>query len=423
MTKLEKIKVGVIGLGCRGYGLLETVLVPMCEQNILEIVSVCDSYEDRTLVSADFVEQKINKRPKCTTDWNEVVCDEDVNAVLVLTSWEDHVKICIASMEAGKPVGVEVGGAYKLQDCFDLVACYERTGVHCMMLENCCYGRRELMALNMSRKGLFGSVVHCSGGYMHDLREEIINGDINRHYRQRNYLTRNCENYPTHELGPIMSVLDINNGNRFVSLVSVASCAKGLNEFAKAHRGEDHFLSTCKFAQGDIVTTLITCAGGEIIRLTLDTTLIRPYYSREFTVRGTKGMCEETMHGHYTYILEGMEEGVYNNKEEFYAKYDHPLHKEYAEMQAVGDHGGIDWLVLRAFVESVKSGTNTPIDAYDTASWLAIGPLSEMSIANGNTAVAIPDFTNGRWFRREEPNTGKYSLDVVITDNKTPIKP
>ena len=37
-----------------------------------------------------------------------------------------------------------------------------------MMLENCCYGRRELAVLRMIREGLFGEVVHCEGSYQHD---------------------------------------------------------------------------------------------------------------------------------------------------------------------------------------------------------------------------------------------------------------
>ena len=83
----------------------------------------------------------------------------------------------------------------------------------------------------------------------------------------------------------------------------------------------------------------------------------------------------------------------------------------------------MDWLVVRAFVESVKNGTQTPIDVYDTAAWLAIGPLSEMSLANGSTAVAVPDFTRGRWFHREPPVQSKYSLDGVVDDPDTPIFP
>lgn len=410
MSKIETIKVGVIGLGSRGYGLLETVFVPMWEQGIVEVVSVCDNYEDRAVASADLIEEKTNKRPQCTTDWKEVVYNNEVKAVFVLTSWEDHVKICLASMKAGKPVGVEVGGAYNLQDCFDLVECCNETCVHCMMLENCCYGRRELMALNMARKGLFGSVVHCSGGYMHDLREEIINGDVNRHYRQRNYLTRNCENYPTHELGPIMSVFDINNGNRFVSLVSVASCAKGLNEFAAKHRGEDHFLANCKFAQGDIVTTVITCADGRTATLTLDTTLPR-IYSRGFTVRGTKGMyCAD---GDYVH-LDGENEWALlsdkiGNAENYCEEYEHPIWKEYRK-NPIGAHDGMDWLVYNAFIESVREGITPPIDTYDTATLMCITSLSEISVANNGAPVEIPDFTNGKWKEKRETESGSYSL-------------
>ena len=42
-------------------------------------------------------------------------------------------------------------------------AAYEKTGTPCMMMENCCYGRNELMVLNMVRQGIFGDIVHCAG--------------------------------------------------------------------------------------------------------------------------------------------------------------------------------------------------------------------------------------------------------------------
>ncbi len=159
-------------------------------------------------------------------------------------------------MRAGKYTAVEVAGAYSVEDCWKLVRTHEETGVPCMMLENCCFGRDELMVLNMVRRGLFGEVVHCQGGYRHDLREEVSTGREMRHYRFRNYLYRNCENYPTHELGPIANVLDINRGNRMLTLVSVASKSAGLHEyllrekrpeittrkheFCPGRRGDDH---------------------------------------------------------------------------------------------------------------------------------------------------------------------------------------
>lgn len=80
-------------------------------------------------------------------------------------------------------------------------------------------------------------------------------------------------------------------------------------------------------------------------------------------------------------------------------------------------------LVSRAFIESVKNGTETPIDVYDTLAWMAIGPLSEASIARGGAPVEVPDFTRGKWMRREPPVRSKYCLDEIVEDPETPIFP
>ena len=117
----------------------------------------------------------------------------------------------------------------------------------------------------------------------------------------------------------------------------------------------------------------------------------------------------------------GMEEEIENNEEEMFERYDHPLQKEYYKTGVRGGHGGMDWLVCRAFVESVKQGTNTPIDAYDTILWMSIAPLSEMSIAKGGAPVSVPDFTKGKWIHREPIVTGKYCLDEVCIDENIKI--
>lgn len=132
----------------------------------------------------------------------------------------------------------------------------------------------------------------AKAAYKHDLRKEVAFGKENRHYRLNNYIHRNAENYPTHELGPIARILHINRGNRMVTLTSVASKSMGLKEYIKDKKPEDETLNNTDFCQGDVVNTIITCANGETILLTLDTTLPR-YYSRGFTVQGTKGMYME----------------------------------------------------------------------------------------------------------------------------------
>jgi predicted dehydrogenase len=260
------------------------------------------------------------------------------------------------------------------------------------------------LATALVRRGKLGDIVHCHGAYAHYLAEEIAGGEQNRHYRLRNYLSRNCENYPTHELGPIAQILDINRGNRFLSLVSVASKSRGMNEYAKQHENVNPALQTASFAQGDVVTTIIKCANGETITLSLDTTLPRAY-SRRFTVRGTLGMYMEdnnsiyldsdfTPEDHWCWSKN------WNNAEKYLEKYEHPVWEKYLKEGLRGGHGGMDGLVYDAFIEAVRNGTPCPIDVYDAAAWMAVTPLSEMSIAKGGAPVDFPDFTNGAFCER-----------------------
>ena len=414
----EKIRIGYIGLGLRGMDVLKKCFAEMKD---VEIAAICDWGEERLQDAVTMLEEKGKVKPYTTTDYNELLSDENIDAIVIMTGWNTHVELAKASMLAGKYTALEVGCAYDLQQCYELIEVYEQTGAPLMMLENCCYGRREMMALNLVKQGLLGEVVHCKGGYHHNLMDKDLFYDpnaANPHYRVKEYMMRNCENYPTHELGPICKVLGINRGNRLMKLTSVASKSRGLKAYAEGHFEADSIYNNVEYKQGDIVNTIITCANGETILMTLDTTLPRPYYSRDFTVRGTKGMYTEERKVLY---FEDMKEGVENNEKEMYEKYDHPLHEEYVKLGTKGGHGGMDWLVCRAFVESVKKGINTPIDAYDTVTWMSIAALSEMSIQKGGAPVDIPDFTKGKWMRREPVVDSKYCLDDVIVDKNTPI--
>lgn len=329
----------------------------------------------------------------------------EVEAVILCTAWDYHINLGIEAMEAGKYVASEVGGAYSVHDCWKLVDAYERTKVPCMLLENRVYGRDEMMIYNMAELGVLGKIVHCEGGYKHDLRREVAFGKENRHYRLSNYIHRNAENYPTHEIGPIARILHINRGNRMLMLTSVASKAERLKAYIKENKAEDQELKNTDFRQGDVVNTIITCANGETILITLDTTLPR-YYSRGFTVQGTKGMYFED---NRSIFLDGIYEEEehfcwqkhWGNVEEYREKYEHPMWKQYLEdgVKEKG-HDGIDWLVFCEFVTAVKNKTQVPIDVYDMAAWMSITALSEQSIAMGGQPVAIPDFTNGAWMKR-----------------------
>ncbi|MBP5236620.1 MAG: Gfo/Idh/MocA family oxidoreductase [Clostridia bacterium] len=406
------INIAIIGFGGRGTGLLQSEILPMCERDI-RVVSVCDVYEDRAKRAADIVEKAGYPRPAAFTDYKEAIAVSGLKAVVISSAWESHLEVAMAAMKAGLQAATEVGGAYSVEDCWQLVRTYEETGKHCMLLENCCYGREELSVLNMVRSGLFGTIVHCAGGYHHDLRGEITYGKEERHYRLRNYINRNCENYPTHEFGPIAKVLDINNGNRIMTLNSVASCSKGLHEFVMRGEHKDTPLANVNFYQGDVVTTILKCQCGQTVVLTLDTSMARPY-SRGFTIRGTNGFyCEDN----YSVFLDEVHDdfiwsqnGMWGNAEEYVEKYKHKIWENYS---AHGGHGGMDWLVLSAFFESVRTQTRPPIDTYDTATYMAITALSEQSIALSGATVFFPDFTRGKWYHRNDIEDTMFNLDKL----------
>ncbi len=395
----EKIQIGFIGLGARGMMLLKDDVLPREE---IEVTALCDLYADKMEKASGEIVKSGRVAPKKYADYMDLLNDDNVNTVIIATGWEYHVEIACEAMKKGKAIGMEVGGASSVEECRKLVRTYEEHKVPFMFLENCCFGRRELMALNMARQGLFGEIVHAEGGYCHDLRKELAFSKENRHYRLEHYLKRNCENYPTHDLGPIAKLLDIGHGNKMLTLTSTASKAGGLKEYIKKEKSDDYELLNSEIRQGDIITTVIKCERGETIVLSLDTTLPR-FYSRRFTVRGTKGMYDEATDSVFLDIKEdisrewGWLKHSCGNAKEYEEKYDHEIWKEFLISGIKGGHGGMDWLEFDAFFDCLKNNKPMPIDVYDAASWMVITALSEESIAKGGKVMEIPDFTSGKW--------------------------
>ena len=386
---MENFRMAIIGLGQRGSGVQDTFR----NMGGIEVFALCDELPDRLEESANEYERLNGVRPVTTTNYMDILSMPEVDGVVIATAWEPHIPIAINCMKAGKPCCMEVGGAYSLNDCFDLVRTYEETKTPFMFLENCCYDALELLVTSMVRNGVYGEIVHCSGAYCHDLREEIIYGKEKRHYRLRNYINRNCENYPTHELGPIARLLGINRGNRMVSLVSMASKSAGLEAYVKKHKDKvDPELFDKKFMQGDIITTIIKCAHGETIQISRDTCLPRGS-DRAFCVHGTEAISER-----WNFMKDG---GNWRSlKDDAFKKYEAEVWSTMTEQDRLLGHGGMDGVEFRQFVDCVRNGKEMPIDVYDAAAWMSISCLTETSIAQGGAPQGIPDFTHGEWLRR-----------------------
>ncbi|MCB0472100.1 MAG: Gfo/Idh/MocA family oxidoreductase [Flavobacteriaceae bacterium] len=413
----EKLQIGMIGVGLRGTNHLENLLL----RNDVIITALCDIDKTRIDLCLAKIAEKGKAKPKIfgsnEYDYRNLLELKEVDAVVIATPWLWHTRMAVDAMKAGKYTGVEVSAANTLEECWDLVNTHEQTGTHLMILENVNYRRDVLAVLNMVRKGVFGELVHFRCGYQHDLRNVKFNdgkqpygggvefgdkGLSEAHWRTQHSLLRNADVYPTHGLGPIAAMADINRGNRFVSLTSHATKAIGLHNYIVNHPkgGENHPNAKLKWKQGDVINTIVETARGETIIITHDCNLPRPY-SLGFRVQGANGLTEFDYDMQRIYIEGKSQSHKWDDMNEWFTEYDHPLWKKLGSDATGAGHGGIDFFVMNAFIESAKQNIAPPMDAYDAAAWSSVTPLSEASIENNGEPQYFPDFTRGNWIKRQ----------------------
>jgi len=397
--KLDKVRVGFIGVGARGSGHVEQMLL----LDGVEVNAICDLYQDLADRSANACEQKGRKRPATYVngkdEYKKMLQRDDLDIVIIATPWEEHTRMAVDAMNNGKHAFTEVPAAITVDQCWHLVETCEKTQKHCMMLENVCYGREELMVLNMCRQGVFGELLHGEAAYIHDLRGQMH--DLPRgtgSWRTWHYIKRNGNLYPTHGLGPICQYMGINRGDRMDFLSSVSSNSRVREIYAKEHFPEDHQWRKAKFICGDINTTIVRTVMGRTIMIQWDEQLPRPY-SRLNLIQGTKGVWggfpdRIVVEGKTS--TEGWQQG--RDLQTWYDAYDHPLWKKVASDPAnQGGHGGMDFVMLWRIVYCLRNGLPLDQDVYDAASWSVISPLSEKSVANRGRSLDVPDFTRGKW--------------------------
>ena len=407
---MDRVRLGFIGCGGRGaaydmhdgsIGLLGNVLNNA--KNAV-VTAVCDKFPERVEFAAKRVVDNGDAEPFKTTDYKEMLTKDLVDAVIISTSWDMHVKVALEGMRLGIPVAMEVGGTHHIDDCWKLVDCYEETGTPIFFMENCCFNKDEILVTSLVRNGLLGDIAYCQGYYAHDLREEIAGGIDTHHYRLKEYQEHNCENYPTHQLGPISKLLNITSGNRFVKLVSMSTKPIGMKAYVQSNPKYKDRLGHVEWKQGDVVTTMIECENGQTIFLKLDTTLPR-LYERCVTVNGTKGFYNQT--GECVILdSDNIDHGMAKYSDYFfnqknYEKYLPDDWRTITEEQLKSGHGGMDYIMLKHFIECIRDKKPMPIDVYDAVTWMSVTALSAQSIENGNVCVECPDFTRGKYKTRK----------------------
>ena len=391
---IDIVRVGFVGVGGMGGAHVRNFL----GLEGIEIVALCDIDSARNEEVSSWVTDDGRAPPamygRDQTDFVRMCETEDLDLVFTATPWEWHVPVCVSAMENGKHAATEVPAAYTTDDCWRLVEYAEKYRKHCVMMENCNYDRPEMMVFHMARLGLFGDILHAECGYLHDLREIKFSDVGEGLWRRAHSMVRDGNLYPTHGLGPVANVMDINRGDQFEYLVSMSSPSQGLQEWAKANYPESHLKRSERYVLGDVNTTMIKTVRGRTIYLSHDTNLPRPY-SRIHMVQGTKGLFQGYPHRVH---IEGMSPGhEWQDWMDLRDEYDHPLWKDLEEQSAGAGHGGMDFIEDYRLVKCLRAGEPTDMNVYDAAAMSVITPLSEWSVANRSRPIDVPDFTRGRW--------------------------
>lgn len=391
---MDRVRIGFVGVGGQGMTHVENFLAI----DGVEVKAICDIVPEKVADGQNKTVAAGQPRPagydRGPRDFERMIAEQELDLVFTATPWEWHVPVCLAALRGGKHAATEVPMAYTVDDCWALVEAAERYGKHCIMMENCCYDRREMLMLNLVRQGILGELEHAECAYNHDLRGIKFSADGEGLWRRAHATRRNGNLYPTHGLGPIAQCLNINRGNQFDYLVSMSSPSRGLQQWQQEHlRADDPRLGE-RYVLGDVNVTLIKTQAGQTIYLVHDTNLPRPY-TRINMIQGTRGLMQGWPDRIY---VEGRSQrAAWEPLATWYEQYEHPLWKSERVRTASRGHGGMDFLEDWRLIVCLRAGLPTDQNVYDGAAWSVICELTERSVAARSRPMDIPDFTRGAW--------------------------
>ncbi len=300
-----------------------------------------------------------------------------LDIIVVATPAPDHARQACAAMEAGKHVLSEVPADLTLEGCRRLVQTTRATGRCYMLAENCCYWGYVREYRRQVRAGRLGQVLYAEAEYLHDVRDLFLENPclppetpfqerLNHPQTRKTWrATLHPIQYLTHDLGPLLDILD----DRCVSVCAMAAAPACGPDFAPAAE-----------------VALFRTAAGRVIKFLAEFSMPRPAH-HWFHLMGTRGSIEAPRgpaSKHRLYVegenMETWSEMAWSTR----------LLAGPREAWQSG-HGGADWHISREFTSAVLAGTPPPIDVFRALDFTLPGIFAVQSIENGGKPVTIPD--------------------------------
>jgi predicted dehydrogenase len=379
-----------IGTGNRGTSLLNMAL----RLDAVDVTAVCDLDAAKTARAVDRVQTVRNRKPVAVSggadEYKRVLERNDVDAVVIATPMQDHARMAIDALDAGKHVISEVPAALTVDECWQLVRAARRSRARYLFAENVCYYQSNMAVLNMVKQGLFGELTYAECGYVHDTRylQFTADGQLTWRGERLNYPGNR---YPTHAIGPVSQWLGIHQGDRFVSLSSQSSRSAGLAEYVRRKFGAGSPLLKTPGA-GDSNVSLLSTAKGCLVELRYDVSSPRPHPSTTYhNLQGSKASYRDEENRQEIWVDGRSRKVEWEPFEPYLNEFNHPLWR-----QNVGGgetmHRGADQLMLTDFAHALRDNRQPPIDVYDAVAWSAIIELSARSVLAGGAPQEFPNF-------------------------------
>ena len=395
---MDKVKVGILGLR-RGLSHLRNFL----NTEEAEVIGAADRiplWRDRAAKSVE----KMGREVKFVTEFDDLL-EMRPDAVAIASNGRMQAEHVIQALEAGCHVLSEVPGAMTQEEILHIAMTVERTGRQYMLAENSSFQNFLRYWRKWMVEGRFGAISMADGEYLHYLPGTMVNTQ-GEHFSPREVRKEGMVDvrpvwradqppiqYLTHDLGPLLEVLD----DRVVSVNCVE--APWWNENTPL--------------RSDGQYALFKTARGRLIRILVTLNTRRPG-AHNYRLFGTEGSIEWYSHEGFCRRLDRDRE-----EKEGWEKVD--IGTARSESDKASGHGGTDIWTAITFSRALVAGKRVPIDVFRMADYTLPGILANRSAENGGAAIAVPDIRREAFEHTEfwdhvgipedEPEGTKYVSD------------
>jgi predicted dehydrogenase len=125
----DKINIGWIGLGTRGYASCDWLYKAAGNGNDVRLTAICDTYKGYVARYKDRMQTVWgNNQVADYLDYRDLLADKNVDAVFIMTPEHLHHDMTMAALKAGKHIYIEKPLAHTIEEGFDIVKAWEKSG-------------------------------------------------------------------------------------------------------------------------------------------------------------------------------------------------------------------------------------------------------------------------------------------------------